>query len=171
MKWRLRSVRAFWRSTRVCSLSGKLRNRSFVCLLITRLTERLLECLRAHLPPDLLERLPEDPTSNPAQLRTDLLHALSDGQLLCVAYNVALRKSQRPWGFLNPTSIHDIASILKSTPMSRETSESSTPTPTVSNNKTASTGPEGSAPLRRASSDLLSTSEGPLPRVGMTCEQ
>lgn len=36
------------------------------------------------------------------------LSALSNGQLLCLAYNEALRQSKRPWGFIQPQDIHDV---------------------------------------------------------------
>ncbi|PWN22589.1 hypothetical protein BCV69DRAFT_281574 [Microstroma glucosiphilum] len=37
-----------------------------------------------------------------------LLMALSDGQLLCHAFNAALRRSSKPWGFIPSGSIHDV---------------------------------------------------------------
>lgn len=36
--------------------------------------------------------------------------ALSDGQLLCHAFNAALRRSSKPWGFIPSASIHDVRS-------------------------------------------------------------
>ncbi|KAH8926205.1 hypothetical protein BT69DRAFT_1019874 [Atractiella rhizophila] len=42
--------------------------------------------------------------------RDSFLDSLHDGTLLCLAYNSALRKSQRPWGFIQPHSIHDLFS-------------------------------------------------------------
>jgi hypothetical protein len=37
--------------------------------------------------------------------------ALSSGQLLCVAYNIGVRKSKKPWGYINKAAIHDIAAL------------------------------------------------------------
>ncbi|KAG8698296.1 hypothetical protein FRC09_007306 [Ceratobasidium sp. 395] len=59
--------------------------------------------LRYFLPPPLVSLLPESPT------RESLLSCLSDGQMLCVAYNAAVRKSKKAWGFINAQSIHDTA--------------------------------------------------------------
>ncbi|KAG9118457.1 hypothetical protein FRC07_007025 [Ceratobasidium sp. 392] len=59
--------------------------------------------LRYFLPPTLVSLLPTSPT------RDTLLSCLSDGQMLCVAYNSAVRKSKKAWGFINTQSIHDTA--------------------------------------------------------------
>jgi hypothetical protein len=40
--------------------------------------------------------------------RIPFLQALSSGQLLCVAYNSALHRSKKPWGFINLESVHDV---------------------------------------------------------------
>jgi hypothetical protein len=56
--------------------------------------------LSKHLPP---AGLPPD--------REALLLALSSGQLLCVAYNSGVRRSKKPWGYINKTAIHDIAAL------------------------------------------------------------
>jgi hypothetical protein len=37
--------------------------------------------------------------------------SLSSGQLLCVAYNVGVRKSKKPWGYINKAAVHDIAAL------------------------------------------------------------
>ncbi|KAF8476376.1 hypothetical protein DFH94DRAFT_804475 [Russula ochroleuca] len=39
------------------------------------------------------------------------LNALSSGQLLCVAYNIGVRQSRKPWGYINDDSIHDIVAL------------------------------------------------------------
>jgi hypothetical protein len=52
--------------------------------------------------------LPQLPTSLD---RADLLNALSSGQLLCVAYNIGVRQSRQPWGYINDESIHDIVAL------------------------------------------------------------
>ncbi|KAB5590437.1 hypothetical protein CTheo_6129 [Ceratobasidium theobromae] len=57
--------------------------------------------LRYLLPPHLIPHLPESPN------RETLLTTLSDGQMLCVAYNAGVRKSRKQWGFINAQSIHD----------------------------------------------------------------
>ncbi|PPQ63658.1 hypothetical protein CVT24_004432 [Panaeolus cyanescens] len=61
--------------------------------------------LSAFLPPDLRSTLAASSS------RDDFLISLSSGQLLCLAYNSCLRKSKKPWGFINTDSIHDIISL------------------------------------------------------------
>ena len=61
--------------------------------------------LVALLPASLLSHLPTSPD------RADLLNALSSGQLLCVAYNIGVRQSRKPWGYINDESIHDIVAL------------------------------------------------------------
>ena len=39
---------------------------------------------------------------------TGLLGRLSDGEMLCLAYNAALRQSARPWGFIPAREIHNL---------------------------------------------------------------
>ena len=39
------------------------------------------------------------------------LKALSSGQLLCHAYNHAVRRSRKPWGYVSKDAIHDIAAL------------------------------------------------------------
>jgi hypothetical protein len=60
--------------------------------------------LVALLPASLLSHLPNSPD------RT-FLNALSSGQLLCVAYNIGVRQSRKPWGYINDDSIHDIVAL------------------------------------------------------------
>ncbi|KAI5122406.1 hypothetical protein M0805_002956 [Coniferiporia weirii] len=62
--------------------------------------------LVALLPASLLPLLPISYTE-----RIELLSALSSGQLLCAAYNVGVRRSRKPWGYINKDSIHDIAAL------------------------------------------------------------
>jgi len=57
------------------------------------------------LPAFLLPHLPTSPD------RGDLLNALSSGQLLCVADNIGVRQSRKPWGYINDESIHDIVAL------------------------------------------------------------
>jgi len=57
------------------------------------------------LPASLLSHLPTSPD------RANLLNALSAGQLLCVAYNIGVRQSRKPWGYINDKSIHDIVAL------------------------------------------------------------
>ncbi len=61
--------------------------------------------LIALLPASLLSHLPTSPD------RAELLNVLSSGQLLCVAYNVGVRQSRKPWGYINDDSIHDIIAL------------------------------------------------------------
>ncbi|BGP30939.1 hypothetical protein JCM10296v2_002701 [Rhodotorula toruloides] len=56
----------------------------------------------AHVSPEQTSSLP-----NPATDRTGFLDALSDGYLLCLAYNATLRlSSPHPFGFITSSSIH-----------------------------------------------------------------
>jgi hypothetical protein len=61
--------------------------------------------LVALLPTSLLPHLPGP------QDRAEFLNAVSSGQLLCVAYNVGVRQSRKPWGYINVDSIHDIIAL------------------------------------------------------------
>ncbi|RXW20500.1 hypothetical protein EST38_g5352 [Candolleomyces aberdarensis] len=45
--------------------------------------------------------------------RAAFLSSLSSGQLLCLAYNVCVRKSRHPWGFVSKEGIHDIIALEK----------------------------------------------------------
>jgi len=76
---------------------------------------RLHELLVAHLPANLIPLLPPLPSSvtsaEAADFRQALLTRLYDGQLLCTAYNVVVRRSRKPWGFIQPGSIHDIVEL------------------------------------------------------------
>ncbi|KDQ52481.1 hypothetical protein JAAARDRAFT_184027 [Jaapia argillacea MUCL 33604] len=65
--------------------------------------------LSATLPPDLVAALPPSATD-----RIAFLQALSSGQLLCVAYNTAVRQSRKPWGFINKPEIHDLITMESS---------------------------------------------------------
>ncbi|CAE7057597.1 unnamed protein product [Rhizoctonia solani] len=67
------------------------------------LIARTNSLLRYLLPLHLVTCLPIAPT------RDTLLEALSDGHLLCVAYNAGVRKSKKAWGFINAESIHETA--------------------------------------------------------------
>ncbi|KAG9013990.1 hypothetical protein FRB90_005645 [Tulasnella sp. 427] len=69
---------------------------------------RLWSILSSHLPPQLLEHLP--PYSSSAD-REPFLARLSDGQLLCHAYNLIVRRSRKQWGFIGAASIHDIITL------------------------------------------------------------
>lgn len=68
--------------------------------------DRLHALLVALLPPNLLPILPIEPTD-----RAALLQALSSGQLLCAAYNVGVRRSRKPWGYISKDAIHDIVML------------------------------------------------------------
>ena len=60
------------------------------------------------LPVELLHLLPP-PSDTPSSQA--LMTSLCSGQLLCVAYNAGVRKSKKPWGFINANAIHDIAAL------------------------------------------------------------
>lgn len=62
--------------------------------------------LRALLPERLRSHLPEISSS-----RKDLLNTLASGQLLCEAYNVGVRRSRKPWGYVDSHSIHDLITM------------------------------------------------------------
>ncbi|MBW0509582.1 hypothetical protein O181_049297 [Austropuccinia psidii MF-1] len=80
---------------------------------------RLFFCLVSHLPNDLLFHM--SPPHGESGSRITFLDSLSDGTLLCLAYNVALRQSQRPWGFIPVESIHNLATLTSSFGSSTET--------------------------------------------------
>ncbi|KLO05055.1 hypothetical protein SCHPADRAFT_1003074 [Schizopora paradoxa] len=63
------------------------------------------------LPKASLPLLPTPYTSGDPQSRVQFLDALSSGQLLCVTYNTCVRRSRKPWGYINKDSIHDIAAL------------------------------------------------------------
>ncbi|KIM31347.1 hypothetical protein M408DRAFT_21399 [Serendipita vermifera MAFF 305830] len=69
---------------------------------------RAYALLVTFLPVELLHLLPSP--SEPLT-STNLMLSLSSGQLLCIAYNAGVRKSKKPWGYINKTAIHDIAAL------------------------------------------------------------
>lgn len=69
-------------------------------------TGRVHAFLKSVLPSPLAAVLPSD-----ASNRTIILEKLASGQLLCVAYNVAVRQSRKPWGYISQDCIHDIAAL------------------------------------------------------------
>ncbi|KAF8335400.1 uncharacterized protein EI90DRAFT_3153008 [Cantharellus anzutake] len=91
---------------------------------------RLLSFLISYLPPDLLPFLPFPPTppsSPPAspssaqrKFRSKLLDVLSDGQIICTAYNGAVRKSKRPWGFIQLETVHDLLELTEDSDVEEE---------------------------------------------------
>ena len=76
--------------------------------LLKLFTGRASAVLHHLLPPELSQHLP--PVDLPPD-REALLLALSSGQLLCVAYNIGIRRSKKPWGYINKAAIHDIAAL------------------------------------------------------------
>lgn len=58
------------------------------------------------LPAALLSNLPRT-----ADDRSEFLQSLTTGQLLCVAYNLGVRRSRKPWGYISKDSIHDIIAL------------------------------------------------------------
>jgi hypothetical protein len=83
----------------------------------SRFADRPLEqvhaLLSAFLPSSLRPRLGAAPDAQA------LLDSLADGQLLCLAYNNALRSSRRPWGFVPPNAIHDLTASSASVAVGR----------------------------------------------------
>ncbi|KAH9933987.1 uncharacterized protein BXZ73DRAFT_89656 [Epithele typhae] len=67
---------------------------------------RLHALLVALLPATMLRLLPLSSTD-----QREILTALSSGQLLCHAYNHAVRRSKKPWGYVSRDAIHDIAAL------------------------------------------------------------
>ncbi|KAJ3809978.1 hypothetical protein F5876DRAFT_42802 [Lentinula aff. lateritia] len=65
------------------------------------------------LPSHLHSALPTDPPSSSPTAHTAFLQSLSSGQLLCVAYNSGVRKSKKPWGYINKEGIHDILALQR----------------------------------------------------------
>ncbi|KAL8276568.1 hypothetical protein RQP46_011058 [Phenoliferia psychrophenolica] len=61
--------------------------------------------LETFLPAPFTDRL------SPATSRNLFLESLSDGTLLCHAYNAALRASSKPFGFIGDKNIHDLAPL------------------------------------------------------------
>lgn len=85
---------------------------------------RAYECVRFFLPLDHLSHL-----KSPLQSRTDFLKSLSDGMLVCIAYNIALRQSHRPWGFIPNQSIHNIIELeQRTTPITSNANNTSSET-------------------------------------------
>ncbi len=70
---------------------------------------RLHALLVALLPADLLRLLPMSSSDH-----AEVLRALSSGQVLCNAYNTAVRRSRQPWGYVSKDAIHDIAALQES---------------------------------------------------------
>ncbi|KAI0795825.1 hypothetical protein C8Q75DRAFT_791040 [Abortiporus biennis] len=70
--------------------------------------ERLYSLLLSLLPTTLQNLLP---VADSSPQRSDILLALSSGQLLCIAYNTGVRRSRKPWGYVSKDSIHDIAAL------------------------------------------------------------
>lgn len=78
--------------------------------ILTTDTGRTHALLKHVLPSSLAAIIPDDSSD-----RTAILEKLASGQLLCVAYNAAVRQSHRPWGYISQDSIHDIATLEAST--------------------------------------------------------
>ncbi|SJL06493.1 uncharacterized protein ARMOST_09832 [Armillaria ostoyae] len=80
--------------------------------------DRVHALLAALLPPSLQEALA------PSSPRSAFLDSLSSGQLLCSAYNVGVRKSKKPWGYVNKDGVHDILALERA---EKESGDSETP--------------------------------------------
>lgn len=116
---------------------------------------RLAACLAAHLPANLLSNLPRNDSTS------DLLLALSDGQLLCIAYNAVLRASHRPWGFIPESSIHDVISLTRERKRAEEAATRDGKAVEDTNHLSVA----GSTPMRRSSSEGLSNDGSLMPNV------
>ncbi|KAJ3966985.1 hypothetical protein EV361DRAFT_526504 [Lentinula raphanica] len=76
--------------------------------------DRAHSLLLSLLPPHLHHALlppSSSPPSSSALAHALFLQSLSSGQLLCIAYNAGVRKSKKPWGFINKEGIHDILAL------------------------------------------------------------
>ena len=79
--------------------------------------------LVAQLPASLLQYLVA-PLDKPDSSNTAFLECLSDGQLLCLAFNSAIAQSSRRWAFIPTEQIHDLISLTAQQPTSRTSLES-----------------------------------------------
>ncbi|KAJ3840793.1 hypothetical protein F5878DRAFT_723485 [Lentinula raphanica] len=70
----------------------------------------LLSLLPPHMHHALLPPSSTPPSSSPSA-HALFLQSLSSGQLLCIAYNAGVRKSKKPWGYINKEGIHDILAL------------------------------------------------------------
>jgi hypothetical protein len=100
--------------TLAAAVAGSLRPRDTLsrahALLVNLLPSALLHILPLPLDADELEASPSGGVQSRIP-RTPFLIALSNGQLLCVAYNAGVRKSRKQWGFVNPDSVHDVVGM------------------------------------------------------------
>lgn len=65
--------------------------------------------LTEHIPSELIFNL--QPPFGEDGSREGFLESLSDGQLVCLAFNAALKESARPWGYIPPETIHDVIAL------------------------------------------------------------
>ncbi|KAJ3730741.1 hypothetical protein C8R42DRAFT_14926 [Lentinula raphanica] len=77
---------------------------------VDRAHSLLLSLLPPHLHHALLPPSSSPPSSSPSA-HALFLQSLSSGQLLCIAYNAGVRKSKKPWGYINKEGIHDILAL------------------------------------------------------------
>ena len=85
---------------------GRFSPQKSIGAILTADTGRAYALLKSVLPSPLAAVLPDDPSD-----RVTILEELASGQLLCVAYNVAVQQSRRPWGYISQDSIHDVAAL------------------------------------------------------------
>lgn len=102
------------------------------------------------MPKDLREELHRDAPDS------DTLDRLADGQMLCLAYNAVLRKSQKPWGFIPQNSIHDVISLARERKKSEQLQYHDTVPAEGSSHLSVRGGGGSSSLMRRASSEGLS---------------
>ena len=133
--------------------------KSGLTMYISPATARVHACLAAHLPAILLAHLPSYDPAAP-ETATALLDTLSHGQLLCMAYNAVLRKSQRPWGFIPSSSIHDIIALQSGRSSQAQAQAQAEAQGKAQQHGAAEAGASGasSSMLRRVSSEGASTS-------------
>lgn len=81
-----------------------------VGMILTADTGRTHALLKSVLPVPLAAILPDDSSD-----RATILEKLASGQLLCIAYNAAVRQSRKPWGYISQDSIHDVVTLEAST--------------------------------------------------------
>lgn len=123
----------------------------------------MVACLDVHLPADLRAELHRDDPS------LDIFLRLSDGQMLCTAYNAVLRKSEKPWGFIPRDSIHDVISLMRE----RQLKEQAERRSSVDESGHLQVGGSSSTSMRRVSSEGLSGDDSVVinnnkSRIGLT---
>lgn len=106
--------------------------------------------LAAHLPPVLLAALPKLASEGKeVEEKEEFLGALASGQLLCAAYNVVVRRSRKPWGFISADAVHDVHALEAELQLSGSTSRRDSGVSQGEKDKFGSEGKKGGWTFRR----------------------